>query len=42
MPAHSLFAYLLQEMERVETACLGNPVHNQPWIAAFLGDGAAQ
>ncbi|XP_065907919.1 uncharacterized protein [Dysidea avara] len=30
------------EMERVETACLGNPVHNQPWIAAFLGDGAAQ
>ena len=42
MPAHSLFAYLLQEMERVETACLGNPVRNQPWIAAFLGNGAAQ
>ena len=42
MPAHSLFAYLLQEMERVETAFLGNPVRNQPWIAAFLGDGAAK
>ena len=35
-------AHLLQEMESVQNACRGDPVRNQPWFAAFLGDGATQ
>jgi len=29
-------------METVEAACQRNPVHMQPWIAAFLGDGVPE